>query len=322
MKFLFRTDVHAADKSPISWKANYPAEIFESLRQIGVLAYEHDVAAVLDGGDFFHVKSPSRNSHGLIISTVKVHQAYPPGCRILSIEGNHDITGNNLGTIEDQPLGVLYASGVFEHLRDTTFEKDGLKVRIVGMPYSPSRDLREIQELRKKDEDYLIVIVHALAGEDPPAHVEEFFGEPVFRYQHLVFDRGPDVFCFGHWHRDQGVVQLDGRWFVNQGAVSRGALSKDNTDRTPKVSLIDVTREGITVTAIPLQVAPAGEVYDFERKDRQEKESQAIDLFVQQLEDDAQIDITLGIEENIRGLGYATEVKERALQYLERVRTG
>lgn len=322
MKFLFRTDVHAADKSPLSWKADYPAEIFESLRQIGVLAYEHDVEAVLDGGDFFHVKAPSRNSHGLIINTVKVHQTYPPKCRILSIEGNHDITGNNLGTIEDQPLGVLYASGVFEHLRDTTFEKDGLKVRIVGMPYSPSRDLREIQELRKTDEDYLIVLVHALAGEDPPAHVEEFFGEPVFRYQHLVFDRGPDVFCFGHWHRDQGVVQLDGRWFVNQGAVSRGALSKDNTDRTPKVSLIDVTKAGITVTAIPLQVAPAGEVYDFDRKDRQEKESQAIDLFVQQLEDDAQIDITLGIEENIRGLGYATNVKERALQYLERVRTG
>lgn len=322
MKFLFRTDVHAADKSPLSWKGDYPAEIFESLRQIGVLAHMHGVAAVLDGGDFFHVKSPSRNSHGLIINTVKVHQTYPKDCRILSIEGNHDITGNNLGTIEDQPLGVLYASGVFEHLRDTTFEEDGLKVRIVGMPYSPSRDLREVQELRKKDEDCLIVIMHALAGEDPPAHVEEFFGEPVFRYQHLIFDRGPDVFCFGHWHRDQGVVQLEGRWFVNQGAVSRGALSKDNTDRTPKVSLIEVTKEGIKVTALPLDVAPAEEVYDFDRKDRQEKESQAIDLFVQQLEDDAQIDITLGIEENIRGLSYATDVKERALQYLERVRTG
>lgn len=322
MNFIFRTDVHAADKSPLSWKGDYPAEIFESLRQIGALAREHNAEAVLDGGDFFHVKAPSRNSHNLIINTVKVHKTYPRFCRILSIEGNHDITGNNLGTIEDQPLGVLYASGVFEHLTDTTFEKDGLKVRVVGLPYSPSRDLREIQELRKTDEDCLIVIVHALAGEDPPAHVEEFFGEPVFRYSHLVFDRGPDVFCFGHWHRDQGIVELHGRHFVNQGAVSRGALSKDNTDRVPKVSLIEVTKAGVKVTAIPLQVAPAEDVYNFERKERQEKESQAIDLFVQQLEDDAQIDLTQGIEENIRGLSYASEIKERALQYLERARSG
>jgi DNA repair exonuclease SbcCD nuclease subunit len=320
LRFLFRTDVHVADRSPVSWKADYPAEVYESLRQIGVLAAVHDVEAVLDGGDFFHVKTPSRNSHGLIVTTTKIHQEYP--CPTYSIEGNHDIVGNNLSTIEEQPLGVLYATKVFRHLRDETFERDGIKVRVVGVPYSPSRDLREIQELRKGDEDCLIAVVHALAGEDPPAHVEEFFGEAVFRYSQLVFDRGPDVFCFGHWHKDQGVVQLHNRWFVNQGAVSRGALSKDNVDRTPKVSLIEVTKAGVVVTALPLNVAPASEVYDLDRKDRQEKESKAIDLFVQQLEDDAQIDITLGIEENIRGLTYATEIKERALQYLERVRSG
>jgi len=36
--FLYRTDTHANDTSPVSWKADYPAEIWESLRQVGVLA--------------------------------------------------------------------------------------------------------------------------------------------------------------------------------------------------------------------------------------------------------------------------------------------
>lgn len=318
--FIFRTDVHAADKSPVSWKGNYTAEIFESLRQVGALAVLHKVNGVLDGGDFFHVKTPIRNSHGLIYATGRLHQKYP--CPVYSIEGNHDLMGNNLETIENQPLGVLYVTGVFQHLREQVFESEGLRVRVVGVPYSPSRDLSEIQALRKQPgDDYLVAIVHALAAEDPPAHVEEFFGEPVFRYSSLIFEGGPDVFCFGHWHKDQGIVELEGRHFVNQGALSRGALTKENTERTPKVSLIEFTKEGIKTTAIPLDVAPPEEVYDFDRKDRQEKESIVITQFVEQLEADMQIDHTQDVEVNVRSLNFAPEVRDRALAYLERART-
>ncbi len=329
MKFIFRTDVHVADKSPVSWKGDYPAEIFNNLVQIGDLAREHDVRAVLDGGDFFHVKASNRTSHGTVIRVAEIHRAYP--CPVYSIEGNHDITGNNLETLEHQPLGVLYAADVFRHLREHVFEEGDfselggvpdLKVRVVGVPYSPTRSLAEIQEIRKQPgDDYLIAIVHALAGENPPAHVEEFFGEPVFRYSNLVFEDGPDVFCFGHWHKDQGVVQLDGRYFVNQGATSRGALTRENTERIPKVSLIELTKAGITVTEIPLNVAPAEEVFDFERKERQEKETLVITQFVDQLQEDVQIDPSQDVETNMEALDFAPEVRSRAFAYLERARS-
>lgn len=318
--FIFRTDVHAADKGPVSWKGAYCAEISESLRQVGELARIHGATAVLDGGDFFHVKAPGRNSHGLVYDTGVLHKKYP--CPVYSIEGNHDMMGNNLETIENAPLGVLYVTGVFRHLREEVFEVDGLRVRVVGVPYSPSRDLAEIQALRKQPgDDYLVAVVHALAAEDPPAHVEEFFGEPVFRYSSFIFEGGPDVFCFGHWHRDQGIVELEGRHFVNQGALSRGALTKENTERTPKVSLLDFTKEGIKTTAIPLVVAPAEEVFDFDRKERQEKESTVITQFVEQLEADMQIDATQDVETNVRSLNFAPEVRDRALSYLERARS-
>jgi exonuclease SbcD len=320
LAFLFRTDVHAADKGPVSWKGDYPGEILSNLEQIGGLAREHEVTAVLDGGDFFHVKAATRNSHGLVYKVASIHEKYP--CPVYCVEGNHDIVGNNLDTIEQQPLGVLYASKVFRHLREQTFENGSLKVRVVGVPYSPSRDLREIQAIRKQPgEDYVIAIVHALAAEDPPPSVEEFFGEPVFKYRDLIFENGPDVFCFGHWHKDQGVVQLEGRYFVNQGAVSRGALIRENTERNPKVSLIEATEAGIRVTEIPLKVAPAAEVFDFERKERQEKESAVISKFVEQFEADVEVDPSQNVEANISTLSYAPEVRTRALSYLEKART-
>jgi predicted phosphodiesterase len=217
---------------------------------------------------------------------------------------------------------VLYVTGVFQHLREQVFEVDGLRVRVVGVPYSPSRDLAEIQAIRKQPgDDYLVAVVHALAAEDPPAHVEEFFGEPVFRYSQFIFEGGPDVFCFGHWHKDQGIVELEGRHFVNQGALSRGALTKENTERTPKVSLLEFTKEGIKTTAIPLQVAPPEEVYDIDRKERQEKESLVITQFIEQLESDMQIDPAQDVEANVSSLNFAPEVRSRALVYLERARS-
>jgi len=321
LSFVFRTDVHAADKGPVSWKGDYPGEIRNSLCQIGDIARTHKAAAVLDGGDFFHVKDAARNSHALVRDIMALHHQHYT-CPVYCVEGNHDITGNNLTTLDKQPLGVLMESNVFKPLREEVFETDGVRVRVVGFPYSPTRSLRDLQEVRKQPGDTcLIAIVHALAGENPPANVEDFFGEPVFRYESLVVDGGPDVFCFGHWHRDQGIVSLKDRFFVNQGAVSRGALVRENLERIPKVALIEVDQNGIQVTAIPLKVAPGSEVFDVERKERLEREALAIDLFVEQLEEGVDGDAAEDIDSSLSVLDFAPEVRTRAQQYLEKARS-
>jgi DNA repair exonuclease SbcCD nuclease subunit len=318
MRFIFRTDVHAADRGPESWKGDYPAEIWSNLRQIGEMAREHQARAVLDGGDFFHLKAATRNSHSLVATVASLHAAYP--CPVYCVEGNHDIAHNNLNTIEDQPLGVLYATGAFKHLREEVFEEPGVKVRIVGVPYSPFRKLEELRALRKQDGEHLVAIVHALAGPDPPAHVEEFFGEPVFRYEDLVFQDGPDVWCFGHWHKDQGIVERDGRTFVNQGAVSRGALVRENLERTPKVALIEATPDGVSATSLPLEVLPAAEVFDLERKERRDAEEEVITKFVETLASSG-VDPSADVDAQVATLDFAQEVRELGLRYLELART-
>lgn len=320
MKIIFRTDVHAADKSPVSWKADYRTEVLDNLRQIGDLARTHEVDFVIDGGDFFHVKAPVKNSHSLVIDVMQLHEAHYP-CPVYAIEGNHDIIGNNLDSINQQPLGVLYTAGTFKLLRDETFERDGVKVRVVGIGYDKHLTVEAVQAIRKTDEDCLIAVIHALAGENPPPSVEEFFGEPVFRYDSLIFDRGPDVFLFGHWHRDQGIAVIEGRHFVNQGAVSRGALVKENLERIPKVALIRVTKSAIDVESLPLTVLPASEVFDLTAKERQDTESIVIDQFVQELNTNFEvIDPEAGFEKAISQMNFADEIRSRALHYLEMVR--
>lgn len=320
ISFLYRTDVHVADKSPASWKGDYPAEIWENLRQIGVLARDHGVRAVLDGGDFFHIKSATRNSHDLVRRAAELHTAHYQ-VPTYSVEGNHDITYNDLDSIHKQPLGVLYAAGVFGHLREQVFEDAGVRVRVVGVPYSPFRTVDELRAIQKQPgDDFLVAVVHSLAGQNPPASVEEFFGEPVFRYAELATPDGPDVWAFGHWHKDQGIVQVSGKRFVNLGAVSRGALSKDNLDRIPKIALIEFTPGHLEVTPIELKVAPSSEVFHLERKERLDREAKEIDQFVERLNTDATLDPSASIEDNLRSLSFAADVRDLALSYIERAR--
>ncbi len=319
LSFIFRTDTHVADRSPASWKADYPAEIWGNLDQIGGFAKQFESRAVLDGGDYFHVKAASRNPHALVERTARLHRAYP--CPVWCVEGNHDIAYNNLDTLGKQPLGVLYAAGIFQHLREQVFEDGGLRVRVVGVPYSPARTLAELLRIKKQPgDDVLIAVVHALAAPDPPPSVEGFFGEPVFRYRDLVTEDGPDVWCFGHWHKDQGIVTIGGKQFVNQGAVSRGALVRENTTRTPQVAHIEIKPGSIRIWPVPLIVPPAEDVFDFDRKQREEAEDTAIDLFAARIKADSLADPTMGIEETLKALDYACEVRDLAHMYLERAR--
>ena len=322
---LFRTDVHVADHNPASWKGDYRSEVLSCLEQIGDIARENDVDAVIDGGDFFHVKAASRNSHALVREVVEIHKSYP--CPVYGIEGNHDLRHNNHDSLDSQPLGVLYAAGVFHHLRDHTFQDQfGTSVRVVGTPYKAGAALSDFQGIHKGSEDYLVSVAHILATENPVVgSASSFIGDTIFKYSDLVWPGCPDFWCFGHWHKDQGVcAQYDGDrrvHFVNQGSVSRGALNADNLERVPKVALLKFETSLASVDLVELKVSEAAEVFDIQKKSRQVRRDAVIEQFITRLVKDGVGDSMGTPEDAIAKLEFARDVQEGALEYLERARS-
>jgi DNA repair exonuclease SbcCD nuclease subunit len=318
VKLVWRTDVHMADKGPSSRKDDWPSTVLDKLSQVRRVAEKVEASAILDGGDFFHVKSPSRNSHELVRRTAEHHADYP--CPVYCTPGNHDATYGDYAFLPQQPLGVLYSTGIFKRLYDeheAVFQKDGVKVRVVGVPYHGTKyDLDRFQSIRRGDEDYLICVAHILASLKGGAMFE---GEDVLRYSALL-NTAPDVFLFGHWHKDQGVEVLGGKHFVNIGSLTRGSLSEDEIQRQPACAVLSFDKSGIDIKTVRLKVQAPEVVFDVEARNRSLTRQIEMDSFISTLRETLTDKAGTDLKDSLHGQDVPEKVKEKALHYLERVR--
>jgi len=320
INLVWRTDVHLADRAPQSRLDDWAETVFGKLRQVENIARRVQADAVLDGGDFFHVKSPSRNTHHLVRRVIEAHESYP--CPVYACVGNHDCVYGDYTKLPQQPLGVLFEAGVFRRLYDeheAVFEKGGVKVRVVGVPYHGTSYDMERFKVVKGDEDYLVVVAHVLASE---AGGSMFEGEDIVGHGDLA-DLDADVFMFGHWHKDQGVTELvsskgETKFVVNVGSLTRGSISEDHIDRSPAAVVLTFDEDRVRYVRFDLDVEPSDEVFDIAGRVRQEARSVVIEDFVRRMESGLDGSVKVPLEDQVRGLpGVPQTVKEKALCYLE-----
>lgn len=126
--------------------------------------------------------------------------------------------------------------------------------------------------------------------------------------------------CFGHWHKNQGAVEIaPGKWVVNIGSLTRGSLSEDNVDRIPQVAVLTFT-DKIEIETRNLKVKPAEEVFDLAKRDREEARTMTIDAFVQQVQDSLintadkkdLVEVVRGMEE------VPAKVRDKTLEYMSK----
>jgi len=321
MKLLWRTDVHLSERTPRSRTDNWREAILGKLRQVGEIASEIKARAVIDGGDFFDIKSPSRTSHDLIREVAELHEAYP--CPVYANVGNHDCVYGDYTYLPQQPLGVLFATGVFNRLYDeheVTFKADfnGKRdVRVVGIPYhGTTYDMKRFENIEKGDEAYLVVAVHCLASEKGGSMFEN---EDIVKYNDLIsLNPDVDVWLFGHWHKDQGVWEKKGRYIVNTGSMSRGALIQDDMDRKPCAIELDFSPEGIEITRHDLKIPESVEVFDVRGREQAEMRESVMEDFVSNLKNSL---VDGGDQNSLQAVvaqsDISDDVRERALHYLE-----
>ena len=324
--FLWRSDVHISDRGPQSRTDDWMETILGKLQFVGKVAQEQGVVAVLDGGDFFDTKSPFRNSHNLVRAVADVHKGHYGSVPTYSCIGNHDCVYGDYSYIDQQPLGVLFASKVFHRLYDG-FEvvfstSDGsITVRVVGVPYHGQQyDMERLKRIKKGKETYLVVVAHLLAS---PSGGSMFEGEDVIKYKAFA-ELDADVVCLGHWHKYQGITEIaPKKYIVNVGSLSRGALSMDNVDRIPEVVILNFTKDGISFDEIPVPIRPFAEVFDVIGKEKREARADMmgsfVDRFQQALTTVQQEDLKTTVQ---KLKDVPDRVRERMLVYLETTRAG
>lgn len=319
IRLLWRTDIHCADKSPSFRTDNWMSTILDKLDQISTIARDRKVDAVIDGGDIFDRKSPFLNSHMMVRSLAKSHKSYP--CPIYVNVGNHDCVYSDIAYLNSQPLGVLYDTGIFQRLYDENellIEKDGITVRVCGVPYHGVKYDKSRLDIKKGKEDYLVVAAHLLASKTGTSMFES---EDIIPYSDLE-PLAPDIWCFGHWHKDQGITKLsNGGHVVNVGSLTRGSLSEDNLDRKPCVVLMEFDQTGIHIERINLKVKTPDLCFDLARKEEEVGREVMLDDFISILSKssfkiDSQRDIYTVLRSNN---DLTSEVRDRSIFYIEEV---
>jgi len=323
IRLITSSDEHLADKCPGFRIDSYRDTILKKLEWQGEMARSYRANAVLRGGDFFHLKSSNKTTYATSTLAAEIHRKYV--CPTYAIAGNHDMSYNDPTTIPKQPLGLMLKSGVFRPMKDEIFEDGSMRLRVVGVDYTTDLDVDGLHDLvRKKPEDtYTVAFVHALASMAPNERLSTFFNERIFDYRDLVFDGCPDVYVFGHYHKDQGIIDHLGVKFVNLGAISRGALTFENLERKPKVSLIKANSQGIFVEEHVVPHEDASQIFDLEKKRKLDRERKSLDGFIAQLRASSKMSYDDGIEERKRQLEkFPDDLRRLVLDTIEAAESG
>lgn len=280
MKALIIGDQHFADRPPSSRTDSYRQDILDKAEWIIDYANDEDVDAVLNLGDVFHVKRQDRNSHSLVRSVAEVFgRSKAP---VIIVPGNHDMTNDDIGSIPNQPLGVLDL-----HPNITVLMGPSEEFPVYSVPYV---DISSPEPL-----EYWLDRYHSDGGSSKYPMIithQSIFPEregPIYEYvsaENWSNSFGSRWCAYGHIHsrmKAGAFYEIGGTWFCNNGAISRGSLHEETVRRKPEVTLFDSSLEGNPYVGVKVPVKPSSEVFKFEVVDMLKDRKMNVEAFLDSL---------------------------------------
>ncbi len=314
LRLLFLTDTHIRGTTPKNRKDNLPETLENKFKEIGKIVENYHIDYVLHGGDLFDRPDISVSVVGnfaSILNEIKVP--------IYIICGNHDVYGHNPNTINRTMLGLLNALNVVriidkgEHIY---LNKNGIKVQLTGQPYTFNIDdeLNRSNYIVKdvpEDVDYAIHMVHGMLLNKP------FIKGIPYTLIDDIKDTEADITLAGHYHSGFGIINIDGKYFVNPGSLIRVTNSLIEIERMPKVVLIDLD-EDINIELIELKSAAQGkDVLDRQEIENHIFKSERLFEFKQSIDTAVnfeKLEINEILMEVSNAEGVSEDVKEEALK--------
>jgi len=312
--FITANDIHISDNGPRSRTDDFKKTVLGKIGQIGLAANKLNADATLISGDLFNLKNPAKNSHNLNRELIREFKKFNKPRYM--IEGNHDLTSNQLESLEKQPLGVLFEDETLIQLRETFIEKEGVKISLVGIPFQEGLNPTELTLPDRQGAVARICLLHIYASLTPGM----LFKERIYGYKEFSH-LDADIFVIGHYHIDQGIEEVDGKYFVNLGSVTRGTLSDEDVEHKPKIGFIKISvKDDIpkyTLQSINLKVCPVDEVFDLKKREEEQKEASEIEAFVNKLMSDSFVASKKNYEQILIDMEMAKAVKDKVLHFLQ-----
>jgi DNA repair exonuclease SbcCD nuclease subunit len=312
-------DIHISDNGPRGRIDDFKTVILDKLTQMSMACSKLNADAAIITGDLYNLKNPAKNSHTLNNDLISVFKEFP--CPIYMVEGNHDLTGNNLDSLKDQPLGVLFADKTLIQLRHKVLKKNDQEISLIGIPYTENLDLNGLKfPVKSKNCVAQICVMHLYAG----MKAGMLYRERLYGYDELA-KLPVDIFVLGHYHVDQGIYQdPHGKYFMNIGSLSRGTLSEEDIAHHPQIGLIKITIEDgkkpeFTLRSIKLKVKPANEIFDLAKKEEEKREKEEIQIFVEKLASEAvksTAESSKTIDDVIDSMDLAKIVRDRVMHFI------
>lgn len=294
MKLLYFGDLHARKTTPENRTDDFLATQRAKIAEIREIGKKNKVQAFLQPGDFFDKENPGNafvseianlwdgnKAHDLLsdfragkLQIDEVLQSMNDYIPMVGVAGNHELYGNSIHTLDKTAIGSFNKSG---QMRFATKENpyyfytpDGLTVAVTGTHYHLNIDKAEhINDyiVEEKRGDFHIHIVHGyLANKNMGKFI-----------RHTLIDQithtKADLTITGHDHIGFPLTEIDGKYFVNPGAVMRTKNDVKEMKRKPKILLIDITKEkGMQIEEKYLKTAQSGELVLNRQKIEERKE--------------------------------------------------
>jgi exonuclease SbcD len=319
IRFIAICDPHLTHLPPAAHKGDYHALVMSALNRVMKFAHENRVDAILWAGDIFHRKTPAQNPLSFISETIRWFKSHP--FSHLAIAGNHDLRfGALTNGLEGSPFDLLLASGAIQLLdesdhsfyaeKDQHWEPGELAVQVSGASYHHSQAEPAINKKRHDHVTHMITLGHFWFG--PTSG--NFWGEAMYGPDKL--GQSPtDTWVIGHHHKDQGIHNINGKTYIAPGSVTILGAHEDDLTRRPAVTLIEVTKDGMTTKTLRPTWPPADQILDLTKRDHLKQEKERLDTFTEAL---AAAHTTAADPEAVLGeLNLPTQVRDRALRYLQ-----
>jgi hypothetical protein len=279
VRILAVVDPHFSSEPPHSRKDDYAEAMFKKLTFLRDFALEHKVQAVVFTGDFSHKKTQPTP---YVVRMLGELQAFP--CQCWSVIGNHDVYAANSAFVDKTFLGILFASGALRRLTSLRIwghqglenDPENFSVLLKGYDFQPRLVVApQAFEVHEQGATFKVAVTHAFLVKDQ----QGFTTDDVLDLS--SFSRaGFDLMVAGHDHVEypplfvpSGAVEPDGSpkgmTVVRCGALSRGTKHAYQRARYVQACLLTFTREGCSVTYVPVPHAPPEEVFLTEQMDRE-----------------------------------------------------